>query len=231
MATTRRRVGFTLIELLVVIAIIAILAAILFPVFAKAREKARQSTCLNNIKQTTLGILMYAQDYDELLPITMEVDEHGASTVLASWWGALDPYTKNSQIRWCPSDPDRRSDPSLWGSYLMNGMLTAGSRSLDAAEKPAETILMAERARGWASLPDNDPADSTSPYYDLCYDSWLPNGDWANGYSAWPAAYGGLLDQERHNGGSNYGFLDGHAKFLKWSATVHSYADNMHDLY
>ena len=69
--TTKR--GFTLIELLVVIAIIAILAAILFPVFAKAREKARQTTCLSNVKQITLGILQYAQDYDERFPMLYDL--------------------------------------------------------------------------------------------------------------------------------------------------------------
>ncbi len=226
------RHGFTLIELLVVIAIIAILAAILFPVFARAREKARQTSCLSNVKQTTLGIFMYAQDYDEMLPITMEVDQHGASTVLHMWWSALDPYIKNEQIRWCPSDPDRNRDPDLWGSYLMNGMLTAGSRSFNAAERPSETVLMAERAENWRNVDENDPNDPTSPYYDLCYDSWLPNGNWQDGDSAWPPVYGELLlDTERHNGGSNYGFLDGHAKWMRWPETVRSQANNLHDLH
>ncbi|MFP3904171.1 MAG: DUF1559 domain-containing protein, partial [Armatimonadota bacterium] len=220
MTCQRRTHGFTLIELLVVIAIIAILAAILFPVFARAREKARQTSCLSNMKQWSLGIMMYAQDYDEMLPITMEVDQHGASTVLWMWFNGLDPYIKNQQMRWCPSDPDKGSDPDLWGSYLMNGMLTAGCRSIGAAEKPAETILMAERAANWRNLPANDPSDHTSPYYDLCYDSWLPNGDWYTGTIAWPPVFEDLLDTDRHNGGQNFAFLDGHAKWLKWEQTV-----------
>jgi prepilin-type N-terminal cleavage/methylation domain-containing protein/prepilin-type processing-associated H-X9-DG protein len=223
--------GFTLIELLVVIAIIAILAAILFPVFARAREKARQTSCLNNVKQTSLGIMMYAQDYDEMLPITMEVDAHGASEVLHMWFSSLDPYIKNAQVRWCPSDPDRSADSSLWGSYLMNGLLTVGGRPLHLADKPSETILMAERAENWRNVDENDASDPYSPYYDLCYDSWLPNGDWQQGISAWPPVYGDLLlDTDRHNGGANYGFLDGHAKWMQWNETVRSHSECMHDL-
>ncbi|MGC9317710.1 MAG: prepilin-type N-terminal cleavage/methylation domain-containing protein [Armatimonadota bacterium] len=228
MYSTRR--AFTLIELLVVIAIIAILAAILFPVFARAREKARQAACLSNMKQWSLGVLMYAQDYDEMMPITMEVDEHGASTVLWMWFNGLDPYIRNQQIRWCPSEPDK-GDPDLWGSYLMNGMLTAGARTLNAAERPSETILIAERAANWRNLPDNDPGDPTSPYYDLCYDSWLPNGNWFTGVIAWPPVFGDLLDKDRHNGGQNFAFLDGHAKWMRWEETVRSQAENLHDLH
>jgi len=97
----RTRRGFTLIELLVVIAIIAILAAILFPVFARAREKARQTSCLNNVKQITLAHTMYAQDYDE--EIVAAYLYNGCGT----WYGRLDPYIKNLQVWICPSDPER----------------------------------------------------------------------------------------------------------------------------
>src|ERR1700716_4263053 len=86
-----QRKGFTLIELLVVIAIIAILAAILFPVFAQAREKARQSTCLSNLKQIGLAIMTYAQDYDETLVMANYPD--GPNNIL--WMGLLDPYVKS----------------------------------------------------------------------------------------------------------------------------------------
>ncbi|MGM0491747.1 MAG: DUF1559 domain-containing protein, partial [Armatimonadota bacterium] len=88
-----RRTGFTLIELLVVIAIIAILAAILFPVFARAREKARQTSCLSNVKQLMIGVQMYAQDYDERLP------RHG----FPRWTIKIYPYVNNVQVYSCPS--------------------------------------------------------------------------------------------------------------------------------
>lgn len=160
----------------------------------------------------------------------MEVDQGGASHVLALWWNGLDPYMKSTDLRWCPSEPDR-NDQHLPSSYLMNGLITAGARSLADIEAPAGTVLMAERARNWANLPDNDPNDPYSPYYDLCYDSWLPNGNWSAGIAAWPPLYGDLLDLERHTGGANYGFCDGHAKWLKWPDTVRSADDNLHDLH
>jgi len=107
----RRRSGFTLIELLVVIAIIAILAAILFPVFAQAREKARSATCLSNLKQLSLGIQMYAQDYDEALPYNYAyegtISGGGCAQrnppVLRWWQDFVQPYIKNNQIFLCPS--------------------------------------------------------------------------------------------------------------------------------
>src|SRR5580700_9494091 len=98
------RSGFTLIELLVVIAIIAILAAILFPVFAKVREKARQITCLSNEKQMGLGIMEYAEDNDEYIP---EVFTPGN----VPWWQAIDPYMKSQQVYVCPDDTYVRANP------------------------------------------------------------------------------------------------------------------------
>ncbi len=88
-----RSMGFTLIELLVVIAIIAILAAILFPVFAQAREKARQTSCLSNMKQVGLGVLMYSQDYDELYPLGSHL--LGAATAATTWQDLIEPYVKS----------------------------------------------------------------------------------------------------------------------------------------
>ena len=96
---TRR--GFTLIELLVVIAIIAILAAILFPVFARAREKARQTSCLSNLKQIQLANLMYAQDYNETL--VQEYQWGPGNAYIAWWFDLLHPYMMNYQITQCPS--------------------------------------------------------------------------------------------------------------------------------
>jgi prepilin-type N-terminal cleavage/methylation domain-containing protein/prepilin-type processing-associated H-X9-DG protein len=128
-----KRSGFTLIELLVVIAIIAILAAILFPVFAQAREKARQSGCLSNLKQIGTGLMMYTQDYDEaypcnwyggLWPSTPDGKQY-------KWMDAVYPYVKNEAVFTCPSDGSGRqqyiyyrnlpkASTNNWGSYLTN---------------------------------------------------------------------------------------------------------------
>lgn len=129
-----RRRGFTLIELLVVIAIIAILAAILFPVFAQAREAARKTSCINNMKQIGTGWVMYAQDYDEVVAWRLvcattsgqfstgcgEVGVTTAAQYLQTQPGMLDPYIKNKQIWACPSaTPRANPDPSL-GTVVSN---------------------------------------------------------------------------------------------------------------
>src|SRR6478609_7479917 len=93
--------GFTLIELLVVIAIIAILAAILFPVFARARENARRSSCQSNLKQIGLGVMQYAQDYDEILPRSRL---YKTDTAWIPWQSGIQPYVKSAQIFRCPSN-------------------------------------------------------------------------------------------------------------------------------
>ncbi|MGI5817594.1 MAG: DUF1559 domain-containing protein [Armatimonadota bacterium] len=109
----RGKRGFTLIELLVVIAIIAILAAILFPVFARAREKARQSSCASNLKQIGTAFMMYAQDYDEMfMDILMHRDISSSSVDWNGWNRVLMPYVMNQQIFRCPS--------AFWGTDSMH---------------------------------------------------------------------------------------------------------------
>lgn len=142
--------GFTLIELLVVIAIIAILAAILFPVFAQAREKARQTSCLSNEKQTGLAILQYVQDYDENYPsgrwspVTPVALQYGQA-----WAGSIYPYSKSGQILRCPDDPTfpvaaTSTTPALYPvSYVYNYNI-ATNTALAALTAPAATIVMAE---------------------------------------------------------------------------------------
>jgi prepilin-type N-terminal cleavage/methylation domain-containing protein len=117
----KRRYGFTLIELLVVIAIIAILAAILFPVFAQARAKARAASCLSNVKQLTLGFLMYKQDYDENFVYWSWANSYDANWGSAPanpsldhfesmWINAIYPYVKNPQVYFCPNSNDRSTE-------------------------------------------------------------------------------------------------------------------------
>ncbi|HEX8463124.1 MAG TPA: DUF1559 domain-containing protein, partial [Abditibacterium sp.] len=101
----RARRAFTLIELLVVIAIIAILASILFPVFGRARENARRSSCMSNMKQMGLGVIQYTQDYDEKFPQAYWYpDNSGSGGGYAHWSGTIQPYIKSEQLFVCPSD-------------------------------------------------------------------------------------------------------------------------------
>ncbi len=124
--------GFTLIELLVVIAIIAILAAILFPVFARAREKARQSSCLSNVKQIALGVLMYAQDYDERLLA------YRSEGVKISWVTLVDPYVKNPQVWHCPSYGNEGLSHYGWSyEFIVWHKLAEFAR-------PAETLMFGD---------------------------------------------------------------------------------------
>lgn len=113
---SRSKSGFTLIELLVVIAIIAILAAILFPVFAQAREQARKTSCLSNNKQNGLGVLMYVQDYDETMPFTTVDDWSGFFT----WQDLVQPYSKNWGIMIDPDSIHRNSDPNSFQPQTAN---------------------------------------------------------------------------------------------------------------
>jgi prepilin-type N-terminal cleavage/methylation domain-containing protein len=152
--THRRISGFTLIELLVVIAIIAILAAILFPVFAQAREKARQASCLSNNRQYATATMMYVQDYDETFPY--EANMNG--TCVSTFYQVVHPYVKNNQIIQCPSEPLAMkvvdlvgapcADTPPYNSYAVNeGVFVNGffpgavPTSLPAIFKPTETAM------------------------------------------------------------------------------------------
>ena len=140
------RRGFTLIELLVVIAIIAILAAILFPVFARAREKARQASCQSNLKQLALGHLMYIQDYDD---ITMQhrcnywPSNSGSATQAGACYAqAVEPYTKNRQIYICPSQQNAaRTGCAVYGPKDYGSNLNAPGRPLAKFLTPSQTLM------------------------------------------------------------------------------------------
>src|SRR5688500_12259006 len=159
---TRKRTGFTLIELLVVIAIIAILAAILFPVFAQAREKARQSGCLSNLKQIGTGIMMYTQDYDEAYPCNWfgGLWPSTPDGKAYKWMDAIYPYVKNEQVFSCPSDGGTRKtyihysklpkgSENNWGSYATNTAYWDNghgqSPSSDISSKQTITVSMVQR--------------------------------------------------------------------------------------
>jgi prepilin-type N-terminal cleavage/methylation domain-containing protein len=153
-----KRRGFTLIELLVVIAIIAILAAILFPVFARAREKARQASCQSNEKQIALAVLMYAQDYDEML-IPQWIPDLSANPPYQCWPDVVAPYIKNSQVFLCPSNKDAPGGMHLRTTYGVNDphiMPEGGqhiTRSLGKINSPASVMLLADSWNGGVSCP------------------------------------------------------------------------------
>ena len=149
------RTGFTLIELLVVIAIIAILAAILFPVFARARENARKITCISNLKQLGTAVLMYAQDYDEYLPNNFAGKKDTMLWNDLSGSGLLDSYLKNKKVWFCPSDtpPTYKNQTYDYSYCLYNNTAdvnkhaypsTMESHSLAEAQFPAQKVLFWE---------------------------------------------------------------------------------------
>ena len=198
--------GFTLIELLVVIAIIAILAAILFPVFAKARENARRASCASNMKQIGLGIAQYTQDNDETY------FERDIGTM--SWRGEIQPYIKSSSLFQCPSnsnknDLDGSITPPMFCSYAINDAACQFSKpgdncqsgavtptNLSSVDKPAQKILVCEmRNVAWE--------DFASPWWT----DTSTTGNFATGYAG-------------HLGTANYLFADGHVKSMKATATA-----------
>ncbi len=192
--------AFTLIELLVVIAIIAILAAILFPVFAKAREKARQSSCSSNVKQIMLGVLQYTQDYDETMPYASQWGE-SAPAIGLNWSDYLSPYLKNTQVLDCPS---QKGSTYGYGWNYQNFGYRSGAgaysynpgRTLSVIEQPAETLLIGD-----------NPDTATSMYG--------AGGRFIYGPTqSSPPADGIGNVSGRHNGGGNYAFCDGHVKWL-----------------
>ena len=200
--------GFTLIELLVVIAIIAILAAILFPVFAQAREKARQTQCLSNFKNVGLAMIMYTGDYDELY------------VSMGGWKEKISPYVKNLDIYYCPSRPQIKQAQNWFLGQAVNlgsingigdgvvGLVNYGGAddggtpgvSLGQVTRPAEKIMLVEWGRandGWGGC------NAGAPILPAILGS-MPSSNWA--------AYSG------HNGHAAITFCDGHVSAMKPSA-------------
>lgn len=214
----RKRSGFTLIELLVVIAIIAILAAILFPVFAKAREKARQTACLSNLKQMGLATMMYTEDNDENYPceslggVASPYDVADHPGVGPSWFSAIQPYEKSLDVQVCPSSPILASEPPRAhskSSYDYNGLL-AHPISTDAPSNPLPVSNLAGVARPSETMMLEDQA--------LTWSRSQAEPRWAGGH--WMDPYSSSLtdiNAQLHNGGFNIAYADGHAKWIKGS--------------
>lgn len=204
----KRKLAFTLIELLVVIAIIAILAAILFPVFARARENARRSSCQSNLKQIGLGIMQYTQDFDELLPQRYYNIPGG----YRSWRNQIQPYVKSVQLFQCPSNPKggQISDEETGagsGIHKSYGAPVYGGRtmfvdpgtapiSIAAIDSTAQTIQVVETTGDYSDCP-------------------IKNTDWGNA----PTGNGVFSG---HLSTANWLFADGHVKSLKPLATLDS---------
>ena len=188
-----------------VIAIIAILAAILFPVFARAREKARQTSCLSNLKQITLATLMYSQDYDETVPWP-----HSAFPSSAyNQHGVVEPYVKNAQIFECPSGgftfPASGPPPSLAGrnsgyghnyTGCIGGSTPYAPLKLAEISRPVDLLMWVDAGAGYTTAFGASAAYQTTYY--AYNDNTAPVG--------------------RHNEGCNIGFMDGHAKWMTMSS-------------
>lgn len=213
----RRSTGFTLIELLVVIAIIAILAAILFPVFAQARDKARGVSCLSNMKQLALGAAMYANDYDSHY-VSSGGDCYGAPPGCSintpkpsmQWQWTIYPYVKNWQVYRCPSDPHEPNHIATsytennWGTNDHNA--SAGGVNEARTDKPGETALLLEGGNtGWQDTAVQ--AENAKMVAD--YTTWTQWNRVVHTQSDW-----NWTDKmPRHGDGGNVAFLDGHAKY------------------
>ena len=215
----KTRSAFTLIELLVVIAIIAILAAILFPVFARARENARRSSCQSNLKQIGLSIIQYQQDYDEKFPLAMQ---QGPGLVLG-WSAQIQPYTKSLQILQCPSEsispPNDGTNPQSNGytDYWYNASLSWNGDT--GAPNYASAVSSASLLFPTLTVMNGDGGGNNSTYSALRL-----NGNSCtsreNFASPAPPAGPGLSTAVcnaglRHLEGMNLSYTDGHVKWSK----------------
>ncbi len=203
--------GFTLIELLVVIAIIAILAAILFPVFQRVRENARRTACLSNCRQIGLAFMQYTQDNDERLPLSTDSGRD------VSWTVTVQPYIKSQQLYRCPDDSSTNWDTPIapatvtrLSSYYLNDWLagTLKYTALASISSPASVIYVSESTL-------NKTGDHFHPFLWI-NDPERPGGPGAGQFDS-VKNQTLELDLTRHGDGMNNVYADGHAKFGRWS--------------
>jgi prepilin-type N-terminal cleavage/methylation domain-containing protein/prepilin-type processing-associated H-X9-DG protein len=223
----KNRYAFTLIELLVVIAIIAILAAILFPVFASAREKARSTSCLSNEKQLGLGFMQYTQDYDEQF---MPADNATVGMLGHGWGSRVYPYVKSAHVYQCPDDSMGDGKGVQYHiSYAYNVCLdpTNGgfwnNSAVASLNAPAATILTVEITGCQADVVDSVGSN-------LDYTESTDGDDGGGTFMKWARLQTGTIGNRPYNAkwmtgptglhtdGSNYLLADGHAKWLKPSS-------------
>jgi len=221
--------GFTLIELLVVIAIIAILAAILFPVFARAREAARKTSCTSNLKQFGTAFQMYMSDYDQRFPMggwwhgNGLPELPGAGSAVNDWHQSLMPYIKNWPVYWCPSSTDIHEEAPDWNrtpvDYLYNNNLANGRSSQveTAVRSPADCVELIEGHNDW------DGGNGTSCVTPFSNGQKVNSSIWCREYSLFgnnsalvtSALWGSntfVWGSPRHNGTIDVLFTDGHVK-------------------
>jgi prepilin-type processing-associated H-X9-DG protein/prepilin-type N-terminal cleavage/methylation domain-containing protein len=244
--------GFTLIEILVTLGIIVILAAILFPVFAKARASARRTSCASNLKQLATAIMMYMQDHDQTYPMIVQNKTANVSPSNPFGWAdSLDPYVKNTQVFQCPDeakapnpsghglpvDPTTSSATGGYTDYWINAQLNgvSGSTYYSLAKgdiiSPTQTVLLAEGGGNSARYTANGCAASNVGDSHIADDGHPYNDTVLNTpFSCTSTAVGVLVNTStnltgaayRHLGGSNYAFADGHVKWLAGNAKVYN---------
>jgi len=208
MVQRQRTRGFTLIELLVVIAIIAILAAILFPVFARAREAARATSCKSNLKQLSTAIQMYTQDYDEILP----PGGNGPSR----WYTLADPYIKNAGVFKCPSAP-----PTYLRGYgtNLNLMGWPTGAALAQIQSPADTVLIGDAAQCNSGVTTDFVTNNWVNYQTGASDwQFTPPRNANDGATSWFTTNDSNNTRRlipRHSEMANIGYADGHVKAEK----------------